>query len=437
MFWCIVLAGQNSASKSDDTIFWLILSLGAGVIATRGLWALDAERDGGTLELLRLTALSSWGVVAGKWVALMAQLALFLASLLPYGVMRYYIGLLDTGNDARNFIFATGMGMVFGALSVCLSCLHRWLAWTVWGGVLAMWVLGIRKFAYTGSWEMLTGLVFIAGIIAALFLAMGASAFASAAENQAVRKRVLLWMLFLPMAAALWLDWKAGNRRMENLGVAFSVLSGAALLVCADALAAQDVTTPHALRGFIRRGKAGAVAALVFAPNRAAAFFFTVLTWLGVMAAFFSIFLLEHHLSGNTTKQSATYAVAVSCPLALLLLSAGLASLAPRRLEHRFGVRFSVCLTILACWGVACTVLYHSLEEPGRALWYYLGFVSPAGCFLSLVDKGPSFLLKNTFISVVVCAYFGLALALLAFPLLRELKKLRHLLRGERTDLLL
>ncbi len=64
------------------------------IIPARGLAALRCEAGTNT-ELLLAARLSTWRIVGGKWLVLCAQGWLVLVSLLPYFIVRYFMGGMD------------------------------------------------------------------------------------------------------------------------------------------------------------------------------------------------------------------------------------------------------------------------------------------------------------------------------------------------------
>src|SRR4051812_36487155 len=97
----------NSMSRSimATTItgfFWTLL--GAQMLLStpaRALGTLQAELDSRALDLLVLTRLTAWRIVLGKWGSLMAQSLLLLVAMLPYGIVRYFMGSVNLMEDAQ------------------------------------------------------------------------------------------------------------------------------------------------------------------------------------------------------------------------------------------------------------------------------------------------------------------------------------------------
>ena len=78
-------------------LMWCFLPLGA-------LGLLQQEASGRNVELLLLTRLSRWKIVIGKWLMMCALGILTFVSLVPYILVRYFLGPMDVG-DALLFVF--------------------------------------------------------------------------------------------------------------------------------------------------------------------------------------------------------------------------------------------------------------------------------------------------------------------------------------------
>ncbi len=83
-----------------------------------GLALMGQELDEGNHELLLMTPLSRWKVVRGKFLALWGLCLLTFSSLLPYVIVRYFIGGIDVARNismAVTVVFFSGM-MAAGAI---------------------------------------------------------------------------------------------------------------------------------------------------------------------------------------------------------------------------------------------------------------------------------------------------------------------------------
>jgi hypothetical protein len=94
------LIASDAQQDSDGVshFFWVLT--GAFLILflpLSGLSAVSSERTANTLELIFLTRLGSRRIVAGKWLAIVAQITLLVFTILPYLVLRYFLGGVDLG----------------------------------------------------------------------------------------------------------------------------------------------------------------------------------------------------------------------------------------------------------------------------------------------------------------------------------------------------
>lgn len=84
--------------------FWVVVGLICLVLMPLGgLMLMGQELDEGNHELLLMTPLNRWKVVGGKFLTLWGICLLTFSSLLPYAIVRYFIGGIDV---ARNINLA-------------------------------------------------------------------------------------------------------------------------------------------------------------------------------------------------------------------------------------------------------------------------------------------------------------------------------------------
>ena len=93
--------------------FWLVVALIClFIMPLGGLLLMGQELDEGNHELLLMTPLSRWKVVMGKFIALWGICLLTFSSLLPYAIVRYFIGGIDVSRNislALTIILGSGM----------------------------------------------------------------------------------------------------------------------------------------------------------------------------------------------------------------------------------------------------------------------------------------------------------------------------------------
>lgn len=228
IFLAVMLLSASAASTSDQ-----VGSVISGIIFTffaiavllvqpmRGTAALSSEVKGNTIDMMVLTRLSAWRIVFGKWVAIVSQSALLLSTIIPYLILRYFFGGMNlVGEIVLLFlIFLTSMALtaVTVGLSGCSSVIIRSLL-PIFGLPIMMWsflvmtlMSGFRgsvgfmdAFSLATTESRIGVLFYILSIIylGASLLSMGASLIAPAAENHALVRRIVAFVLLLGVFVA-------------------------------------------------------------------------------------------------------------------------------------------------------------------------------------------------------------------------------------------
>ena len=141
--------------------FWLVAGfICIIVMPLGGLALMRQELDEGNHELLLLTPLTRWRVVTGKFVALWGLCLITFFSLLPYMIVRYFIGGIDawrnivmaltvvtaSGILCAGFIgassYRTNLGRICMMLLFVFSMILSWLA-PMWGSFAQTKVCGV------------------------------------------------------------------------------------------------------------------------------------------------------------------------------------------------------------------------------------------------------------------------------------------------------
>lgn len=220
-----VVQDEVSAVRTSLDVFFWVATVVVLLILTplRSLGAIQQERDGAALDLLLLSRLRPWSIVAGKWLALQAQSALFVLTLLPYGVVRYFVGGVEVGEEA--FLFGTvvlfsGVLTALGTLGSTFSRALR-IGLTVLLVVAGQPLLMLLGMSPLGDYLFGAGAVSGAGwgavlefgFLVAAFAGYGAlslhaaqAALAPPAYNTARFPRLLAWAYCLPVPLAALCD---------------------------------------------------------------------------------------------------------------------------------------------------------------------------------------------------------------------------------------
>lgn len=100
--------------------FWWVAMTVCGILMPlAGFFLMPQEIEEGNHELLLLTALNRWQVVAGKFLMLWGLSALTFTSLLPYVIIRYFIGGIEWGSElaAAGSVLAAAAVVAAGSIA--------------------------------------------------------------------------------------------------------------------------------------------------------------------------------------------------------------------------------------------------------------------------------------------------------------------------------
>ena len=200
MMLCLLTALSAPGDSNSDFFFWfVIISVLLFIQPLRGFNALSSEYQSNTMDLIHMTRLNGWRVTLGKWTALNAQGILFAASVLPYLVIRYFLGNVNFIVDLIALTLI-GIGSAL-ATAITIGCsafpniLVRGVACI--GLAILLSALGafvsevlINNSGSTMEWGFLFLILLIGAFGTYYFLALGASRISSLSENHATRKRL-------------------------------------------------------------------------------------------------------------------------------------------------------------------------------------------------------------------------------------------------------
>ena len=114
--------GEDKNVEGSTWMFWILMAAPVALApAAAGAVSIGDERKLNTLDTLVLTSLSSRRIVFGKWCAAFAQTLLLATSVLPYVLLRYFIGGIDLVAEIIGFVVLLMGAAVLTALHVGLS----------------------------------------------------------------------------------------------------------------------------------------------------------------------------------------------------------------------------------------------------------------------------------------------------------------------------
>lgn len=184
--------------------FWLALgAMLVVVLPARGLASISVERGEHTLELLQLTGLSAWQIVVGKWLALLAQTLLLSITVLPYVMVRYFLGATEVVQEIM-LLSALLMGSaIITAACLMISAFRNWLIRALLGGLFAIALIsGGSNFISTRvvgeiPLSFMLWIFFEGAILIGVFFEMTASRLENEQQTYTRRKQILVVTLIV------------------------------------------------------------------------------------------------------------------------------------------------------------------------------------------------------------------------------------------------
>ena len=305
IFLAVMLFSAGAASGSDhvgsvvSSIIFSFFAIAVLVVQPlRGVSALSSEVKGNTIDMMVLTRLSAWRIVFGKWVAIVSQSALLLATIIPYLILRYFFGGMNLVAELMFLIllFLTSMALtaVTVGLSGCSSVIVRALL-PVLGLPVLLWTLLIMSFSGamrgSGLFDALAldnadSRIGVAAYLAAIIylggsmLSLGASLIAPAAENHAFLRRLVALVAMLGLIAL-------GIFSSINEGLLITLVFVIAAPAIAIALTESAPLVSTVCKPFVKRGALGKAVGIFLYPCWPSGILYAVtLGLLGVVAFF-------------------------------------------------------------------------------------------------------------------------------------------------------
>jgi len=272
MVICLLLGTLAGGDGEEVSVFfWSFIGIAMVlVMPTRGFNALHKETQLNTMDLIQMTRLSAWRITFGKWLALVSQTLLLVTAILPYIVLRYYLGGVDLITEVLVLLSLCLASMVMTAVSVGFSAFASPVVRRVFSVLAILFVIqagfgGLVGFMIPGggfrvaSFGVVSGspaspwttfaivaiIVTIAAYVTYFFLDLGASRIAPEAANHATRKRLIgLGFVLICFTVPIF---SADMIALTAVGTV------ALFVIWIDALTEKATNVPSILRPFVKR----------------------------------------------------------------------------------------------------------------------------------------------------------------------------------------
>jgi hypothetical protein len=267
--------GGNDVGATVSSIIFFFISLVLLIFQPlRGISALASEMKANTMEIMALTRLSAWRITFGKWSAIVSQSALMVAAIIPYLILRYFLGGMQLFAELLMLLAIFILSAALTAMAVGMSANRSLvlralfplalipLGFSMLGG--ALFGSGMNELteffslSSVESREVLAVATFFVGYLGWLSLDFGASMIAPMAENRATFRRIV----GLALAGVVIALLRPVDDEVQ-IAVSFLFMLPLILVSLAEPL---NVTAPI-LRRFTQRGPLGTLASWIFCPG--------------------------------------------------------------------------------------------------------------------------------------------------------------------------
>ncbi|RYD38669.1 MAG: hypothetical protein EOP86_00125 [Verrucomicrobiaceae bacterium] len=326
--WMTVSSESSPPERLNRSFFLIYCGLVCGLLPLRAVNALHDELSGAsTIDTLVLTRMSGWRITLGKWAAIAAQQVLVALTVLPYFIVRYFMG----GVNVALELAWMGVFLLVGLASSAVLTGFSWLKFFLLRAVVMLGVtvaagsfcvksvknllrnaddnILIEAWREPGGWSLLA--LMLTAMLHGMFFALdlGAARVGILAENRATRRRLTgllvlgiytgllghaLWSLNRIYAASsswgprhfITHAYSLGAELFELLvKLGLPLIGGTILLLMLQALLEKPVNLAPVLWPFVRKGRIGRLAGRLLYPGWPSGVIFSVTLLTGLVAA--------------------------------------------------------------------------------------------------------------------------------------------------------
>ncbi|MES2982728.1 MAG: hypothetical protein V4727_10475 [Verrucomicrobiota bacterium] len=312
----IILLGAGTASSSDQAgstisnIIFIFFAIAVIILQPmRGMGALSSEIKGNTIDMMVLTRLSAWRIVAGKWSAIVSQSALILITIIPYLILRYFFGGMNLVGEVVMllliFITSATLTAITVGLSASTSVILRSILPLIGIPMLAIGLFGMivdnMMYGRGSSFDFFSLETTESRVAIALYittclyysfflLSIGTSLIAPYAENYSTARRVI--SLIVTVAAAV-----IGMIYIDDIEVMIAVYFMIFAPIFTISLTEFGILVPPVVSKFSRYGAIGKLLGIFLLPTWATGVFFCYL--LALIAAVSLFFIHDTYINSD------------------------------------------------------------------------------------------------------------------------------------------
>lgn len=258
----LLVASVQEDTSTGSVFFWLTVSLPVLIVLPlNALGTLGSEIKTNTLELTFLTRLTASRIILGKWFAIFVQALLLVCAVLPYLVLRYFIGGINLSSELTKLgvLLALSAVLIAGAAGIsgfpprivrAIASAFCLFSFFFGFSFLAYFFGGSSVLGIDLNATEIVGLLACGLIVLAIMLEIGAGRIAPPAENHSATLRLLAYGALAVAAVAHLLD----RATLFVTWPAFIIAVGVcAISVCEKPRHILSIFRPFAVRGFAGR----------------------------------------------------------------------------------------------------------------------------------------------------------------------------------------
>jgi len=277
----LALDGMNQ--KDFNILFWIIVILPIMfLLPLSGINSISEEVKLKTIDLIYLTHLGSFRILLGKMLSICFQILLLLSAVLPYVIVRYYIGNVNLYEDLVFLVNAFLIATLVTSLSIFLSTVKlnpilKWilLLFILYSVIGSISVLSFGPASRSGMGFMSVGFIIYIYLFWALtitlILEFGAKLIAPEIENHSTSIR-LIGIAFVLIAFSSTIFLSSKSEKEFIFATTMVIIGLISFVSCCEKMK----TSPLVYLPFVRYKRSGRLLGKLLYPGWITGIIYTV-----------------------------------------------------------------------------------------------------------------------------------------------------------------
>lgn len=119
----VCVLGSNFGEDAEElsVVFWLCAGAPLVLLALPSFVLIRSEFKRNTFELMLVTALTPWRILLGKWTSIALQALLVATLILPFVILRYFLGGVELVEDLRFLSAILGVTLLLASVGLTVT----------------------------------------------------------------------------------------------------------------------------------------------------------------------------------------------------------------------------------------------------------------------------------------------------------------------------